>query len=109
MLYVFFIFNIAIYYRSEESNSRPKESIEDLIKTALKSLKKKSTSKEIVIWVEDHYKYYKRIPNKGWKKSIKNCLSAKQCFKKIERCINDGPGKESYWILDPKHSNMNGH
>jgi len=101
---LFLIFNITIYYRSEESNSRPQHTIEDLIIMALQGLKKKSTTNQIINWIKDNFIYYKKIENEGWIKSVKNCLSAKKKFIKLRRNTNDGPGKESFWTLDPENS-----
>jgi len=63
---LFLIFNIAIYYRSEESNSRPQHSIEQLIIMALKGIKRKCTTIEIINWIEDNFGYFKKTENKGW-------------------------------------------
>jgi len=63
---------------------------------ALRDMKKKNTTLEIINWIEKNFGYYKKNENKGWQKSVKNCLSAKSIFIKLRRETNDGPGKDSF-------------
>ena len=66
-------------------------------------MKRKCTTIEIINWIRENFAYYKKTENTGWQKSVKNCLSAKDIFIKIRRQINDGPGKDSFWTLDPEN------
>ncbi|CCG82364.1 putative Forkhead transcription factor [Taphrina deformans PYCC 5710] len=59
----------------------------------------KLTLSEIYDWCTEHFPYFKKQTNPGWKNSIRHNLSLNKTFVKVPRPVHE-PGKGAYWALD---------
>ncbi|KAM9328409.1 LOW QUALITY PROTEIN: forkhead box protein M1 [Pholidichthys leucotaenia] len=77
---------------------RPPYSYMAMIQFAINSKhNRKMTLKEIYMWVEDHFPYYREVAKPGWKNSIRHNLSLHDMF--IRETTPDG--KISFWTIRP--------
>ncbi|KAM4569599.1 forkhead box protein M1 isoform 1-T2 [Odontesthes bonariensis] len=77
---------------------RPPYSYMAMIQFAINSRKnRRMTLKEIYMWIEDNFPYYKDVAKPGWKNSIRHNLSLHDMF--IRETSPDG--KISFWTIRP--------
>ncbi|XP_055010046.1 forkhead box protein M1 isoform X2 [Boleophthalmus pectinirostris] len=78
---------------------RPPYSYMAMIQFAINSKQsRKMTLKEIYMWIEDHFPYFKEGAKPGWKNSIRHNLSLHDMF--IRETSTDG--KVSFWTIRPE-------
>lgn len=80
-------------------SERPPYSYMAMIQFAINSKQsRKMTLKEIYMWIEDHFPYFREVAKPGWKNSIRHNLSLHDMF--IRETSADG--KISYWTIRPE-------
>ncbi|XP_041636758.1 forkhead box protein M1 isoform X2 [Cheilinus undulatus] len=80
-------------------SERPPYSYMAMIQFAINSRKtRRMTLKEIYMWIEDHFPYFREVAKPGWKNSIRHNLSLHDMF--IRDTSPDG--KLSYWTIRPE-------
>uniref|UniRef100_A0A8C6SBU9 Forkhead box protein M1 n=1 Tax=Neogobius melanostomus TaxID=47308 RepID=A0A8C6SBU9_9GOBI len=80
-------------------SERPPYSYMAMIQFAINSKQtRKMTLKEIYMWIEDHFPYFRQVAKPGWKNSIRHNLSLHDMF--IRETSADG--KVSYWTIRPE-------
>uniref|UniRef100_A0A3P8U1Z0 Forkhead box protein M1 n=1 Tax=Amphiprion percula TaxID=161767 RepID=A0A3P8U1Z0_AMPPE len=78
---------------------RPPYSYMAMIQFAINSRKsRRMTLKEIYMWIEEHFPYYRDVAKPGWKNSIRHNLSLHKMF--IRETSPDG--KVSFWTIRPE-------
>ncbi|XP_006780926.2 forkhead box protein M1-like [Neolamprologus brichardi] len=78
---------------------RPPYSYMAMIQFAINSRKnRRMTLKEIYMWIEDNFPYYRDVAKPGWKNSIRYNLSLHHMF--IREMSPDG--KKSFWTIRPE-------
>nr|XP_040030239.1 forkhead box protein M1 isoform X2 [Gasterosteus aculeatus aculeatus] len=82
-----------------EAVQRPPYSYMAMIQFAINSQKsRRMTLKEIYMWIEEHFPYFREGAKPGWKNSIRHNLSLHDMF--IRETSPDG--KVSYWTIRPE-------
>ncbi|KAI3366667.1 hypothetical protein L3Q82_009350 [Scortum barcoo] len=80
-------------------SERPPYSYMAMIQFAINSRKnRRMTLKEIYMWIEDHFPYFRAVAKPGWKNSIRHNLSLHDMF--IRETSPDG--KISFWTIRPE-------
>ncbi|XP_049422799.1 forkhead box protein M1-like [Epinephelus fuscoguttatus] len=80
-------------------SERPPYSYKAMIQFAINSRKTgRVTLKEIYMWIEDHFPYFREVAKPGWKNSIRHNLSLHDMF--IRETSPDG--KISFWTIRPE-------
>lgn len=80
-------------------SERPPYSYMAMIQFAINSRKnRRMTLKEIYMWIEDNFPYYRDVAKPGWKNSIRHNLSLHDMF--IRETSPDG--KLSFWTIRPE-------
>ncbi|XP_045927711.1 forkhead box protein M1 isoform X2 [Micropterus dolomieu] len=80
-------------------SERPPYSYMAMIQFAINSRKnRRMTLKEIYMWIEDHFPYFREVAKPGWKNSIRHNLSLHDMF--IRETSPDG--KISSWTIRPE-------
>ncbi|XP_075967857.1 forkhead box protein M1 [Anarhichas minor] len=80
-------------------SERPPYSYMAMIQFAINSLKsRRMTLKEIYMWIEDHFPYFREVAKPGWKNSIRHNLSLHDMF--LRESSPDG--KLSFWTIRPE-------
>ncbi|XP_019201952.1 forkhead box protein M1 [Oreochromis niloticus] len=80
-------------------SERPPYSYIAMIQFAINSRKnRRMTLKEIYMWIEDNFPYYRDVAKPGWKNSIRHNLSLHDLF--IRETSPDG--KMSFWTIRPE-------
>uniref|UniRef100_A0A3P9AXQ4 Forkhead box protein M1 n=1 Tax=Maylandia zebra TaxID=106582 RepID=A0A3P9AXQ4_9CICH len=80
-------------------SERPPYSYMVMIQFAINSRKnRRMTLKEICMWIEDNFPYYRDVAKPGWKNSIRHNLSVHDLF--IRETSPDG--KKSFWTIRPE-------
>ncbi|XP_033968216.1 forkhead box protein M1 isoform X1 [Pseudochaenichthys georgianus] len=80
-------------------SERPPYSYMAMIQFAINSGKsRRMTLKEIYLWIEDHFPYFREVAKPGWKNSIRHNLSLHDMF--IRETSPDG--KISFWTIRPE-------
>ncbi|XP_033470513.2 forkhead box protein M1 isoform X1 [Epinephelus lanceolatus] len=80
-------------------SERPPFSYMAMIQFAINSRKtRRMTLKEIYMWIEDHFPYFREVAKPGWKNSIRHNLSLNDMF--IREMSADG--KTSFWTIRPE-------
>uniref|UniRef100_A0A3P8QA08 Forkhead box protein M1 n=1 Tax=Astatotilapia calliptera TaxID=8154 RepID=A0A3P8QA08_ASTCA len=80
-------------------SERPPYSYMVMIQFAINSRKnRRMTLKEICMWIEDNFPYYRDVAKPGWKNSIRHNLSVHDLF--IRETSPDG--KMSFWTIRPE-------
>ncbi|XP_044041752.1 forkhead box protein M1 isoform X2 [Siniperca chuatsi] len=80
-------------------SERPPYSYMAMIQFAINSRKnRRMTLKEIYMWIEDHFPYFREVSKPGWKNSIRHNLSLHDMF--IRETSPDG--KISFWTIRPE-------
>ncbi|XP_034382359.1 forkhead box protein M1 [Cyclopterus lumpus] len=80
-------------------SERPPYSYMAMIQFAINSRKsRRMTLKEIYMWIEDHFPYFREVAKPGWKNSIRHNLSLHDMF--IRETSADG--KISFWTIRPE-------
>ncbi|XP_070785172.1 forkhead box protein M1 [Enoplosus armatus] len=80
-------------------SERPPYSYMAMIQFAINSRKnRRMTLKEIYMWIEDHFPYFREVAKPGWKNSIRHNLSLHDMF--IRETSLDG--KISFWTIRPE-------
>ncbi|XP_063357453.2 forkhead box protein M1-like [Pelmatolapia mariae] len=80
-------------------SERPPYSYMAMIQFAINSRKnRRMTLKEIYMWIEDNFPYYRDVAKPGWKNSIRHNLSLHDMF--IRETSPDG--KMSFWTIRPE-------
>ncbi|XP_041833531.1 forkhead box protein M1 isoform X2 [Melanotaenia boesemani] len=78
---------------------RPPYSYMAMIQFAINSRKnRKMTLKEIYMWIEDNFPYYREVAKPGWKNSIRHNLSLHDMF--VREASPDG--KIFFWTIRPE-------
>ncbi|XP_028306095.1 forkhead box protein M1 isoform X2 [Gouania willdenowi] len=78
---------------------RPPYSYMAMIQFAINSsASRRMTLKDIYMWIEDHFLYYRDVAKPGWKNSIRHNLSLHHMF--IREMASDS--KLSYWSIRPE-------
>lgn len=80
-------------------SERPPYSYMAMIQFAINSKQnRRMTLKEIYMWIEDHFPYFREVAKPGWKNSIRHNLSLHDMF--IRETSADG--KMSFWTIRPE-------
>ncbi|XP_028426852.1 forkhead box protein M1 isoform X2 [Perca flavescens] len=80
-------------------SERPPYSYMAMIQFAINSRKsRRMTLKEIYMWIEEHFPYFREVAKPGWKNSIRHNLSLHDMF--IRETSPDG--KISFWTIRPE-------
>uniref|UniRef100_A0A3Q3GVF5 Forkhead box protein M1 n=1 Tax=Labrus bergylta TaxID=56723 RepID=A0A3Q3GVF5_9LABR len=80
-------------------SERPPYSYMAMIQFAINSRKtRRMTLKEIYMWIQDHFPYFREVAKPGWKNSIRHNLSLHDMF--LRETSPDG--KVSYWTIRPE-------
>ncbi|XP_039892047.1 forkhead box protein M1-like isoform X4 [Simochromis diagramma] len=80
-------------------SERPPYSYMVMIQFAINSRKnRRMTLKEICMWIEDNFPYYRDVAKPGWKNSIRHNFSVHDMF--IRETSPDG--KKSFWTIRPE-------
>ncbi|XP_060885537.1 forkhead box protein M1 [Labrus mixtus] len=80
-------------------SERPPYSYMAMIQFAINSRKtRRMTLKEIYMWIQDHFPYFREVAKPGWKNSIRHNLSLHDMF--LRETSPDG--KISYWTIRPE-------
>ncbi|KAK7895951.1 hypothetical protein WMY93_021276 [Mugilogobius chulae] len=80
-------------------SERPPYSYMAMIQFAINSKQnRRMTLKEIYMWIEDHFPYFRDVAKPGWKNSIRHNLSLHDMF--IRETSTDG--KTSFWTIRPE-------
>ncbi|XP_076732109.1 forkhead box protein M1 isoform X1 [Maylandia zebra] len=80
-------------------SERPPYSYMAMIQFAINSRKnRRMTLKEICMWIENNFPYYRDVAKPGWKNSIRHNLSVHDLF--IRETSPDG--KKSFWTIRPE-------
>ncbi|KAM9335101.1 forkhead box protein M1 [Symphorus nematophorus] len=83
----------------QSQSERPPYSYMAMIQFAINSQKtRRMTLKEIYMWIEDHFPYFREVAKPGWKNSIRHNLSLHDMF--IRETSPDG--KVSFWTIRPE-------
>ncbi|KAI3629646.1 hypothetical protein MIR68_011081 [Amoeboaphelidium protococcarum] len=83
---------------------RPKLSLASLIGQAIMSQPgEKARLSTIYDWISNKYPEYYRLQTGGWQNSIRHNLTINKAFSRVPKSDDDGPGKGSYWRIDPDH------
>uniref|UniRef100_I3IU09 Forkhead box protein M1 n=2 Tax=Oreochromis TaxID=8139 RepID=I3IU09_ORENI len=84
------------YAPQQPISERPPYSYMAMIQFAINSRKnRRMTLKEIYMWIEDNFSYYRDVAKPGWKNSIRHNLSLHDLF--IRETSPDG--KMSFWTI----------
>ena len=89
------------------SHSKPSYSYSTLIAMAIKaSPHKMATLADICRYVAATFPYYKHS-DKSWKRSIRQCLTNNDCFKKAPFAPREiKHSRNNYWVIDPLSKKM---
>ncbi|KAJ0012598.1 hypothetical protein NQD34_016932 [Periophthalmus magnuspinnatus] len=80
-------------------SERPPYSYMAMIQFAINSKQsRRMTLKEIYMWIENHFPYFREVAKPGWKNSIRHNLSLHDMF--IRETSTDG--KVSFWTIRPE-------
>lgn len=80
-------------------SERPPYSYMAMIQFAINSKQsRKMTLKEIYMWIEDHFPYFREVAKPGWKNSIRHNLSLHDMFTRE----TSADGKVSCWTIRPE-------
>ncbi|XP_068442446.1 forkhead box protein M1 isoform X2 [Clinocottus analis] len=80
-------------------SERPPYSYMAMIQFAINSRKsRRMTLREIYMWIENHFPYFREVAKPGWKNSIRHNLSLHDMF--LRETSPDG--KISYWTIRPE-------
>uniref|UniRef100_A0AAV2IV46 Forkhead box protein M1 n=1 Tax=Knipowitschia caucasica TaxID=637954 RepID=A0AAV2IV46_KNICA len=80
-------------------SERPPYSYMAMIQFAINSKKsRRMTLKEIYMWIEEHFPYFREVAKPGWKNSIRHNLSLHDMFVR-ESSVD---GKISFWTIRPE-------
>ncbi|XP_035529077.1 forkhead box protein M1 [Morone saxatilis] len=80
-------------------SERPPYSYMAMIQFAINSRNtRRMTLREIYMWIEDHFPYFREVAKPGWKNSIRHNLSLHDMF--IRETSPDG--KVSFWTIRPE-------
>ncbi|XP_068573375.1 forkhead box protein M1 isoform X2 [Cebidichthys violaceus] len=80
-------------------SEKPPYSYMAMIQFAINSVKsKRMTLKQIYMWIEDHFPYFREVAKPGWKNSIRHNLSLHDMF--LRETSPDG--KLSFWTIRPE-------
>ncbi|XP_069020972.1 forkhead box protein M1 isoform X2 [Embiotoca jacksoni] len=83
----------------QPTSERPPYSYMAMIQFAINSRRnRRMTLKEIYMWIEDHFPYYRDVAKPGWKNSIRHNLSLHDMF--CRETSQDG--KISFWTIRPE-------
>ncbi|XP_074521398.1 forkhead box protein M1-like [Halichoeres trimaculatus] len=78
---------------------RPPYSYMNLIQFAINSqMSRRMSLKEIYMWIEDHFPYFREVAKPGWKNSIRHNLSLHSMFVREMSPV----GKVSLWTIRPE-------
>ncbi|KAM3588020.1 uncharacterized protein V6R79_019298 [Siganus canaliculatus] len=83
----------------QPTSEKPPYSYMAMIQFAINSCKeRRMTLKQIYMWIEDHFPYFRDVAKPGWKNSIRHNLSLHDMF--IRETSPDG--KTSFWTISPE-------
>uniref|UniRef100_A0A3Q4H0V1 Forkhead box protein M1 n=1 Tax=Neolamprologus brichardi TaxID=32507 RepID=A0A3Q4H0V1_NEOBR len=92
-------FQVHVEAPQQPISERPPYSYMAMIQFAINSRKnRRMTLKEIYMWIEDNFPYYRDVAKPGWKNSIRHNLSLHDMF--IRETSPDG--KMSFWTIRPE-------
>ena len=93
--------------RMQEPNSKPSYSYSALIAMAITaSPHKMATLADICRYITTTFPYYKDS-DKSWKRSIRQCLTNNDCFKKAPFAPKEiKHSRNNYWVIDPLSKKM---